>query len=76
MPTIDIKDWNNEKVGSVELSDAVFGYPYKEHLVHEAVRNYLASIRRGTHKTKTRAEFNAMAPVDQMAFIKSGGRIV
>jgi len=56
MPTIDIKDWNNKKVGSVELSDAVFGYPYKEHLVHEAVRNYLASLRQGTHKTKTRAE--------------------
>lgn len=56
MPTIDIKDWNNTKVGSVELPEEIFAYPYKEHLVHEAVRNYLASLRQGTHKTKTRSE--------------------
>ena len=56
MPTIDIKDWNNKKVGSVDLPDAIFAYPYKEHLIHEAVRNYLASLRQGTHKTKTRSD--------------------
>jgi large subunit ribosomal protein L4 len=56
MPTIDIKNWDNKKVGSVDLSEDVFAYPYKEHLIHEAVRNYLASIRQGTHKTKTRSE--------------------
>ena len=56
MPTIDIKDWNNKKVGSVDLPEEIYGYPYKEHLVHEAVRNYLASLRQGTHKTKTRSE--------------------
>jgi len=56
MPTIDVKDWNNKKVGSVELSDEIFGYPYKEHLIHEAVRNYLASLRQGTHKVKNRSE--------------------
>src|SRR5438067_1471077 len=56
MPTVDIKDWNNKKVGSVELSDDVFAYPYKEHLIHEAVRNYLASLRQGTHKVKNRSE--------------------
>jgi large subunit ribosomal protein L4 len=56
MPTIDVKDWNNKTVGSVELSDEIFGYPYKEHLIHEAVRNYLASLRQGTHKIKNRSE--------------------
>ncbi|MBV9493922.1 MAG: 50S ribosomal protein L4 [Acidobacteria bacterium] len=56
MPTIDVKDWNNKKVGSVDLPDEIFAYPYKEHLIHEAVRNYLASLRQGTHKTKTRSE--------------------
>ncbi len=56
MPTIDVKDWNNKKVGSVDLPEEIFAYPYKEHLVHEAVRNYLASLRQGTHKTKTRSE--------------------
>jgi len=56
MPTVDIKDWDNKKVGSADLPDDVFAYPYKEHLIHEAVRNYLASLRQGTHKTKTRSE--------------------
>ena len=56
MPTIDIKDWNNKKVGSVDLPEAIFAYPYKEHLIHEAVRNYLASLRQGTHKVKNRSE--------------------
>lgn len=56
MPTIDVKDWNNKKVGSVELPEEIFGYPYKEHLIHEAVRNYLASLRQGTHKVKNRSE--------------------
>jgi large subunit ribosomal protein L4 len=56
MPTIDVKDWNNKKVGSVELSEEIFGYPYKEHLIHEAVRNYLASLRQGTAKVKNRSE--------------------
>ncbi len=56
MPTIDIKNWDNKNVGSVDLPEEIYGYPYKEHLIHEAVRNYLAGIRQGTHKTKTRSE--------------------
>ena len=56
MATIDLKDLKNQKVGSVELPDEIFAYPYKEHLVHEAVRNYLAGLRQGTHKTKSRSE--------------------
>jgi large subunit ribosomal protein L4 len=56
MPKIDVKDWNNKKVGSVDLSEEIFAYPYKEHLIHEAVRNYLASLRQGTAKTKNRSE--------------------
>ena len=56
MPTIDIKNWDNKTVGSVELPEEIFAYPYKEHLVHEAVRNYLASLRQGTHSTKVRSE--------------------
>jgi large subunit ribosomal protein L4 len=56
MPKVDVKDWNNKKVGSVELSEKIFAYPYKEHLIHEAVRNYRASLHQGTHKTKNRSE--------------------
>jgi large subunit ribosomal protein L4 len=56
MPTIDVKDVKNSKVGTVDLPGDVFAYPFKEHLVHEAVRNFRASLRAGTHKTKVRGE--------------------
>src|SRR5688500_10801732 len=56
MPTIEVRNLNNEKVSTIDLPEEIFAYPYKEHLIHEAVRNYLASLRRGTHKTKTRSE--------------------
>ncbi|MDX1582880.1 MAG: 50S ribosomal protein L4 [Thermoanaerobaculia bacterium] len=56
MPTLEVKNWNNEKVGSVELPEEIFDAPFREHLVHEAVRNHLASRRAGTHKTKVRHE--------------------
>jgi large subunit ribosomal protein L4 len=56
MPSVDVLDLNNQKVGSVELADAVFGAPVNEALLYEAVRHYLASRRRGTASTKTRHE--------------------
>ncbi|HVT43942.1 MAG TPA: 50S ribosomal protein L4 [Thermoanaerobaculia bacterium] len=56
MPTIEIRDLNNRTVGSIELPEEIYAYPYKEHLIHEAVRNYLAGKRAGTHKTKVRSE--------------------
>src|SRR5690606_1398088 len=56
MPSVDVIDLSNNKVGSVELSEAVFGAPVNEHLLYEAVRHYMASRRRGTAKTKTRSE--------------------
>jgi large subunit ribosomal protein L4 len=56
MPSVDVLDLNNTKVGSVELADAVFGAPVNEDLLYEAVRHYLAARRRGTASTKTRHE--------------------
>src|SRR4051812_16912548 len=56
MATVDVKNLKNEVVGSLELADAVFGGPINEDLMHQAVKQYLASHRSGTHKTKTRAE--------------------
>jgi large subunit ribosomal protein L4 len=56
MATIDIVNWSNEKVGTVDLPAAVFEYPYRKHLVWAAVKAYLAGLHRGTHKTKVRSE--------------------
>jgi large subunit ribosomal protein L4 len=56
MPSVDIIDFSNNKVGSIELSDAVFAAPVNENLLYEAVRHHLAGVRRGTASTKTRHE--------------------
>ncbi len=53
---LDVKNWDNKVVGRVELPDEVFSREVTEHLVWEVVRAYLASRRRGTHKTKERGE--------------------
>src|SRR5579871_2496496 len=56
MPTVDVVDLNNQKVGEVELADAVFGAEVNQDLLYESVRHYLAGKRAGTHKVKTRHE--------------------
>jgi large subunit ribosomal protein L4 len=56
MPIVDVIDLNNQKVGTVELSEAVFGTTVNQALLYEAVRNFMANQRRGTAKTKTRHE--------------------
>ncbi len=56
MPKVDVVDLNNQKVGELELADSVFAAPVKEALLYEAVRHHLACLRRGTAKTKVRAE--------------------
>jgi large subunit ribosomal protein L4 len=56
MPTVDIVDLNNQKVGSLDLSDEVFGAEVNQALLYEAVRHSQAGLRSGTHKTKVRHE--------------------
>jgi large subunit ribosomal protein L4 len=56
MPTVDVVDLNNQKVGQIDLADEVFGADVNENLLYEAVRHYNAGERAGTHKTKVRGE--------------------
>jgi large subunit ribosomal protein L4 len=56
MPTVDVVDLNNQKVGQLELADDVFGAEVNQSLLYEAVRQYQAGLRSGTHKTKVRSE--------------------
>jgi len=56
MATVPIKNLKGETVGSMELSDALFGVEVNEHAVHMAIVQYLANQRQGTKSTKTRAE--------------------
>ncbi len=56
MATVSVYNMDGQTVGTMELSDAVFGAPVNEHLVHQAVVQHLANKRQGTQKAKTRAE--------------------
>ena len=56
MATVSVYNMEGNEVGTLELSDAVFGAKINEHLVHMAVVAHLANKRQGTQKAKTRAE--------------------
>lgn len=56
MAQITVRNWKNEPVGTLELPDAIFAYPLKEHLIYEALCAYRAAGRAGTHKVKNRTE--------------------
>jgi len=56
MPTVDVYNLENQKVGSLELAEEVFAAEVNEHLLYESVRHYMAGQRRGTASTKTRHE--------------------
>jgi large subunit ribosomal protein L4 len=53
---VAVKNLNNEVVREIELPEEIFGYPYKEHVIHVAVEAYRAALRSGTHKVKNRGE--------------------
>jgi large subunit ribosomal protein L4 len=53
--TVDVVNAQNEKVGSLDLNDEVFGGRVKTDLIHASVIRANAADRRGTHATKTRA---------------------
>src|SRR3979411_3321569 len=52
---LDVVNSDNKKVGSLDISDAVFGGKGKTDLIWEAVLHENAAKRRGTHQTKNRA---------------------
>ena len=53
-PKVPVLNSDNETVREIQLSPSVFGGRVNAHLVYEAVKQYRAGGRRGTHKTKTR----------------------
>jgi large subunit ribosomal protein L4 len=56
MPKVDVVDLKNNKVGTVELPDVVFGAEVNQALLYQAVHHFQACRRAGTHKTKVRGE--------------------
>ena len=56
MPTAVLYNMQGAEIGSVELSEALFGAEVNKAVLHETVVNYLANQRQGTQSTKTRTE--------------------
>ena len=56
MANVSVYNMEGKEVGTMELSDAVFGVEVNEHLVHLAVVQQLTNNRQGTQKAKTRSE--------------------
>ena len=56
MSTINVLNMAGETVGTVELSDRIFGIEPNTAVVHEVVKNHLANCRQGTQSALTRAE--------------------
>ena len=55
MAKVDVFNLKREKVGEIDLSDAVFGAEVREHLFYEVVKAQLASARQGTAAAKNRS---------------------
>ncbi|MGN1024495.1 MAG: 50S ribosomal protein L4 [Lachnospiraceae bacterium] len=56
MASVTVFNMEGAEVGTMELSDKLFGVEINEHLVHQAVVQQLADNRQGTQKAKTRSE--------------------
>ena len=56
MSAIKVLNMAGAEVGTVELSDSIFGIEPNTAVVHEVVKNHLANCRQGTQSALTRAE--------------------
>ena len=45
-----------EKIGEIELSEAIFGIQPNESVLHDSVKNHLANCRQGTQSALTKGE--------------------
>ena len=56
MPSIAVVDMEGKKVGTVDLSDSIFGIEPNAAVMHQVVLSYLAAQRQGTQSALTRSE--------------------
>jgi large subunit ribosomal protein L4 len=56
MATVEVRNMDGATVKQLELADEVFSVQPNQSLLWEAVKQYRASQRRGTHTTKSRGE--------------------
>ena len=56
MVNVPVKNSSMENQREINLPEEIFAVPYRRDLIHEAVRNFAANQRLGTHSTKRRDE--------------------
>lgn len=56
MPSVEVLDFDNKKVNTIDLRPEVFDTPLREDILHSVVNWQLARRRSGTASTKTRGE--------------------
>ena len=56
MATVEVKNLEGQTLRDLQVADEIFGVRPNQSLLWEAVKQYLASQRSGTHKTKSRGE--------------------
>ena len=56
MPITNVYNMAAEKVGEIELSDAIFGIDPNKSVLHDSVKNHLANCRQGTQSALTKGE--------------------
>jgi large subunit ribosomal protein L4 len=56
MPKLEVKNFENQVIGELELSASVFGAKVNKSLLFAAVKHYLDGLRQGTHSTRNRSQ--------------------
>lgn len=56
MATVKVFNMSGSEVGNIDLNDSIFAVEVNEHVMHQAVVQYLANQRQGTQSALTRAE--------------------
>lgn len=56
MANVKVLNMSGSEVGTIDLNDDIFAVEVNEHVLHQAVVQYLANQRQGTKSAKTRSE--------------------
>ena len=56
MPKANVFNMAGEKIGEIELSEAIFGIEPNKSVLHDSVKNHLANCRQGTQSALTNGE--------------------
>ena len=56
MPIANLYNMAGEKIGEIELSEAIFGIEPNKSVLHDSVKNHLANCRQGTQSALTKGE--------------------